>query len=139
MMATMDNTWQLYFDGGSRGNPGPAAYGWVLFGPDGEEAARDCETLGSATNNVAEYTGLVRGLEQALVQGATNLQVFGDSELIVKQLRGEYKVKNAALRPLYEEAVAMLRRLDRWQVRHVYRADNKIADGLVNEALDAAR
>jgi ribonuclease HI len=130
------SNWRMHFDGGSRGNPGPAAWGWVLFQPDGAEAARDCGHIGHATNNVAEYTGLVRGLEGALGHGVTTLDVRGDSELIIKQLRGEYKVKNAALKPLYEQAATMLRSLNSWNAEHVYRADNKIADGLVNEALD---
>lgn len=130
-------SWKLYFDGGSRGNPGPAAFGWVLYGEDGGEAARGCETLGRTTNNVAEYTGLVRGLEAAVEHGVSSLDVYGDSELIVKQLRGEYRVKNATLRPLYEHAVRLLGQLDGWRAQHVYRSDNAVADGLVNEALDA--
>jgi len=130
--------WRLYFDGGSRGNPGPAAYGWVLYGPDLAEVARGCETLGHATNNVAEYTGLVRGLEQAVAHGAGKLQIFGDSELIIKQLRREYRVKNAALKPLYQAATDQLAQLASWQAAHVYRTDNTVADALVNEALDAA-
>jgi ribonuclease HI len=130
--------WRLNFDGGSRGNPGPAAYGFVLVDADGNEAARVGEVLGRTTNNVAEYTGLVRGLEHALELGVRELAVRGDSELIVKQLRGEYRVKNETLKPLYEQARALLDRFDSTDVAHVYRADNSIADSLVNEALDAA-
>jgi ribonuclease HI len=132
-----DDYWKLHFDGGSRGNPGPAAYGWVLHRPDGSEAARGCESLGVATNNVAEYTGLVRGLEHAAEAGVSGLRVFGDSELIIKQLKGEYRVKNAALKPLYERATQLLSRVAPTTVAHVYRDQNAVADSLVNEALDA--
>ena len=129
--------WSLFFDGGSRGNPGPAAYGWVLHSPDGEEAARGCEHIGSTTNNVAEYTGLVRGLEHAVGLGITGLDVRGDSELIVKQLNGIYRVKSKDLKPLYVRAKELLESLSPTTVSHVYRDHNAVADALVNEALDA--
>jgi ribonuclease HI len=132
-------TWRLHFDGGSRGNPGPAAYGWVLYGPDGEEHEADGVKIGSATNNVAEWTGLLRGLEHALARGIRTLSVRGDSELVVKQVTGVYKVKNAALKPLAEEVAALIRRFDRVDVKHVYRADNARADAVANEAMDGLR
>jgi ribonuclease HI len=132
----MSGSWRMHFDGGSRGNPGPAAWGWVLYDPDGEEIARDCGHIGTATNNVAEYTGLVRGVQAAVDHGARALDVRGDSELAIKQLRGEYRVKNATLRPLWQEATSLLGGLEGWTAEHVYRADNAVADGLVNDALD---
>lgn len=128
--------WRLNFDGGSRGNPGPAAYGFVIVAPDGMEAVRIGEVIGTNTNNVAEYTGLVRGLERALELGVRELVVRGDSELIIKQLRGEYRVRNEQLKPLHEQASTLLKRFDRVDIGHVYRSDNAIADSLVNEALD---
>jgi ribonuclease HI len=132
-------TWRLHFDGGSRGNPGPAAYGWVLYGPDGEEVDSDGVTIGSATNNVAEWTGLLRGLEHAVARGIRNLSVRGDSELVVKQVTGVYRVKNAALKPLAEQVAAVLRSFDHVDVKHVYRDDNARADAVANEALDGLR
>jgi ribonuclease HI len=132
-------TWRLHFDGGSRGNPGPAAYGWVLYDPDGHEHEVDGVTVGSTTNNVAEWTGLLRGLEHARARGIRSLEVRGDSELVVKQVTGVYKVKNAALKPIAEQVAQLARGFDRLDVRHVYRADNARADELANEALDGLR
>lgn len=132
-------TWRLHFDGGSRGNPGPAAYGWVLYDPDGDEHEADGVRIGTATNNVAEWTGLLRGLEHAAERGIRNLSVRGDSELVVKQVTGAYKVKNAALKPLAEQVAAVMRRFERVDVRHVYRADNARADAVANEAMDGLR
>lgn len=132
-------TWRLHFDGGSRGNPGPAAYGWVLYDPDGVERDADGVKVGSATNNVAEWTGLLRGLEHAAELGVRSLRVRGDSELVVKQVTGVYRVKNAALKPLAEQVKALMRRFDDVHVSHVYRADNARADELANEALDGLR
>ena len=132
-------TWRLHFDGGSRGNPGPASYGWVLYDPDGNEHEVDGVTVGTATNNVAEWTGLLRGLENAAARGIRSLEVRGDSELVVKQVTGVYKVKNAALKPIAEQVAAVLKRFDRVDVQHVYRADNARADELANEALDGLR
>ena len=129
---------RLSTDGGSRGNPGPAAYGYVLESEDGHVLAAHGEAIGRATNNVAEYSGLVAGLKRALELHVPELEVVSDSELMVKQMRGEYRVKNAALRELYDEAVAVARRLDNVEYRHVKRAHNELADRLVNEALDAA-
>lgn len=132
-------TWRLHFDGGSRGNPGPASYGWALYDPDGNEHEVDGVTVGTATNNVAEWTGLLRGLEHARDRGIRTLAVRGDSELVVKQVTGVYKVKNAALKPLAEQVAALIREFDRVDVKHVYRADNARADELANEALDGLR
>lgn len=132
-------TWRLHFDGGSRGNPGPAAYGWVLYDPDGTEHETDGVKIGTATNNVAEWTGLLRGLEHARDRGIRTLSVRGDSELVVKQVTGVYKVKNAALKPLAEQVLKLLRAFDHVDVKHVYRADNARADAVANEAMDGLR
>jgi len=129
---------RLYTDGGARGNPGPAAFGFVLEAEDGTVLAAEGEAIGTATNNFAEYSGLVAGLRRALELHVPELEVVSDSELIVKQMRGEYRVKNAALRELHEDAVALARRLGNVEYRHVKRAHNELADRLVNEALDAA-
>ena len=128
---------RLFTDGGARGNPGPAAYGYVLEDEDGEVLAAEGVAIGSATNNVAEYSGLVAGLARAIELGVMTLEVVSDSELMVKQMRGEYRVKNEALKGLFTEANGLARRLDRVEYRHVKRADNELADRLVNEALDA--
>jgi ribonuclease HI len=128
----------LHVDGGARGNPGPAAAAAVLSTPDGEVVDEATETLGVATNNVAEYRGLVAGLRKALELHVPEVEVVSDSELMVKQMRGEYRVKNEALRDLFLEADTLARRLDRVDYRHVRRAHNELADRLVNEALDAS-
>ena len=127
----------LYTDGGARGNPGPAAYGFVLEAEDGSLLAAHGEAIGTATNNVAEYSGLVAGLKKAIELGVDALELVSDSELMVKQMRGEYRVKNEGLRPLYDEALSLARRIETVEYRHVKRAHNEIADRLVNEALDA--
>ena len=129
---------RLFTDGGARGNPGPAAYGYVLEAEDGTVLAAEGEAIGTATNNVAEYSGLVAGLRKALELHVPALEVVSDSELMVKQMRGEYRVKNAALRELSLRAAALARQLDSVAYRHVRRAHNELADRLVNEALDAA-
>jgi ribonuclease HI len=129
---------RLFTDGGARGNPGPAAYGFVLEGQDGTVLAAEGQAIGSATNNVAEYSGLIAGLRRALELGVEELEVVSDSELMVKQMRGEYRVKNEALRSLCVEANALARRLESVEYRHVRRAHNELADKLVNDALDAA-
>ena len=129
---------RLSTDGGARGNPGPAAYAYVLEADDGHVLAAEGQAIGRATNNVAEYRALVAGLERARELGVTRLDVVSDSELLVKQMRGEYKVKNDALRELWSEATALARSLDRVEYRAVRRKHNEIADRLVNEALDAA-
>ena len=125
-------------DGGARGNPGPAAIGVVLRDADGEIVEAVGETIGQATNNVAEYRALLRGIELAAAHGATHLELVGDSELVVRQVEGRYKVKNAGMKELHAQAKAALAGLDNWSIRHVKRAQNADADRLVNEALDNA-
>jgi ribonuclease HI len=128
----------LHVDGGARGNPGPAAIGVVVSAPDGEVLEEVAETIGVATNNVAEYRALLRGLERAQALGASELEIVGDSELVAKQLTGAYKVKHPAMKPLYEQATGALRRFGRWRIRTVPRAQNARADALVNAALDGS-
>jgi ribonuclease HI len=128
---------RLSTDGGARGNPGPAAYGYVLEAEDGHVLAAHGEAIGTATNNVAEYRALVAGLEKALELGVEELDVISDSELLVKQMRGEYKVKNEALRELNDEAASLARQLGSVAYKAVRREHNELADKLVNEALDA--
>jgi ribonuclease HI len=128
---------RLYTDGGARGNPGPAAYGYVLEAADGTVLAAEGVAIGVATNNVAEYRGLVAGLTRALELGLPEIQVRSDSELLVKQMRGEYRIKNAALQVLAGEAAGVARRLGKVEYHHVRREKNEVADRLVNEALDA--
>jgi ribonuclease HI len=130
---------KLSTDGGARGNPGPAAYGYVLEADDGTLLAAQGETIGVATNNVAEYRALVEGLRKAIELAVAEVEVVSDSELLVKQMRGDYRVKNAALRELSLEAAALARKLDRVTYTAVRREHNELADRLVNEALDAAR
>jgi len=129
---------RLSTDGGARGNPGPAAYGYVLEAEDGTVLDARGEAIGVATNNVAEYRALVAGLERALDLGITELAVISDSELVVKQMRGEYKVKNRALQELFLEASQLARRIHRVTYTAVRREHNELADRLVNEALDRA-
>ncbi len=129
---------RLFTDGGARGNPGPAAYGFVLETDDGTVLAAEGEAIGEATNNVAEYSGLVAGLRKAIELQVADVELVSDSELMVKQMRGEYRVKNEALRELFLEATKLARQLDSVEYRHVRRAHNELADKLVNEALDAA-
>ena len=128
---------RLSTDGGSRGNPGPAAYGYVLEAEDGTVLDARGEAIGKATNNVAEYRGLLAGLEAALERGVEEVEVVSDSELLVKQMRGEYKVKNETLRELVDDAEALARRLKRVRYTAVRREHNELADRLVNEALDS--
>ncbi len=128
----------VHVDGGARGNPGPAAVGIVIADAAGEVVHSAGETIGVATNNVAEYRALLRGIELARELGATELEIYGDSELVVKQVRGEYKVKDAGLKPLHAEARAALAGVGDWTFDHVRRDDNAHADELVNQALDAA-
>ena len=128
----------VHVDGGARGNPGPAAAAAVISTPDGEVLDEVTELLGRATNNVAEYRGLLLGLERARALGATEIDVVNDSELVARQISGAYKVKHPDMRPLYLEAMEALRGFDRWTVRSVPRAQNAEADALVNQALDAA-
>ena len=128
----------LYTDGGARGNPGPAAYAYVLEADDGTVLDSRGETIGVATNNVAEYRALVAGLARAAEAGVSELEVVSDSELLVKQMRGEYRVKNRALQTLFLEASELARTVGKVSYRAVRREQNELADMLVNEALDAA-
>ena len=127
----------LYADGGSRGNPGPAAAGAVLYADDGEVLEEIGTFLGTTTNNVAEWTALLEGLKAALARGIDDIDVRMDSELVVKQLSGAYRVKHPGLVPLHAEAKALLRKFVRTDVRHVPRKENKAADAVVNQILDA--
>ena len=129
---------RLSTDGGARGNPGPAAYAFVLESNDGHVLAAEGKAIGTATNNVAEYRALVAGLERARELGVTELEVVSDSELLVKQMRGEYRVKNEALRELWSAASRLARAIGRVRYSAVRREHNELADRLVNEALDAA-
>ncbi len=126
----------VHVDGGARGNPGPAAAAAVVSSPDGEVLARAKRRLGTATNNVAEYHGVLLGLEQAAELGADDVELVNDSELVAKQLNGEYKVKHPDMRPLHAQAREALDRFASWSIRSVPRAQNADADRLVNEALD---
>jgi ribonuclease H / adenosylcobalamin/alpha-ribazole phosphatase len=128
---------RLSTDGGSRGNPGPAAYGYVLEAEDGTVLDARGETIGVATNNVAEYRALIAGLEKALELAVSEVEVVSDSELLVKQMRGEYRVKNEALRELSLEAARLARQIGEVSYTAVRREHNELADKLVNEALDS--
>ena len=125
-------------DGGARGNPGPAAIGIVVRDPEGEVITDLGETIGDATNNVAEYKALIRGIRMAVELGADELEIRGDSELVVKQMLGQYKVKHPDMKPLYAEAREALSGLSDWSITHVRREQNSEADALVNQALDAS-
>ena len=129
---------KLWTDGGARGNPGPAAFAYVLEAEDGTVLAAHGEAMGVATNNVAEYSALLAGLEKAGELGVDQLEVVSDSELMVKQMRGEYKVKNEVLRELSLRGAELARRVGRVTYTAVRREHNELADRLVNEALDAA-
>ena len=137
----MDSTspWVVRCDGGARGNPGPGAAAYALFDPTGAEVDARGEYLGAVTNNVAEYRGLIGGLRAATKHGAAQLRVYMDSELVVRQMTGEYRVKNAGLKPLHEEARREAARFSRVEYHAVRREDNSRADQLVNETLDRAR
>jgi ribonuclease HI len=129
----------VHVDGGARGNPGPAAAACVISSPEGEVLGEHAQLLGTVTNNVAEYRALLLGLQQARELGANEIEVIGDSELIAKQVKGLYKVKHEAMKPLHREATAALGQFERWSIRTVPRAQNAHADALVNAALDQAR
>jgi ribonuclease HI len=130
-------TVKLYTDGGARGNPGPAAYGYVLE-RDGEVLAAHGESIGVATNNVAEYSGLIAGLRKAVELGLPAVEVVSDSQLMVKQMSGEYKVKNETLRTLFQEASGVARQIPVVSYRWVRREENTLADQLLNDFLDRA-
>lgn len=123
-------------DGGARGNPGPAAIGVVVRDDDGAVLEKLGERIGEATNNVAEYRALLKGIELAAAHGASELELIGDSELVVRQVEGRYKVKHAGMKELHAEVKKALAGFDSWSIRHVRRAENADADRLVNEALD---
>jgi ribonuclease HI len=129
----------VYIDGGARGNPGPAGYGVRVERPDGTLVDEIAESIGVATNNVAEYRALLRGVEHASKLGAREIELINDSELVAKQLTGAYKVKHPSMQPLHAEAIAALNGFDSWRIRSVPRAQNARADALVNEALDGLR
>jgi ribonuclease HI len=127
----------VHVDGGARGNPGPAAAGAVVSSPEGDVLDEAAEAIGVATNNVAEYRGLLLGLQRARELGASEVEVVNDSELIAKQVNGVYKVKHPDMKPLHAAALQALGAFDRWSIRSVPRAQNTAADALVNQALDA--
>ena len=129
----------LHCDGGSRGNPGPAGVGVVITDGAGEVVGEVSQVIGIATNNVAEYEAVIRGLARAAELGATEVDLVGDSELIAKQITGAYKVKHPDMKPLHAAVIQALKEFDDWTIRTVPRAQNADADALVNQALDAAR
>jgi ribonuclease HI len=128
----------VHVDGGARGNPGPAAVGAVAASPDGDALLEKGVYIGEATNNVAEYRAVLLGLELARELGAREVEVVNDSELVARQIGGQYKVKHAGLKPLFLDTMRALREFDAWTVRNVRRESNERADELVNEALDEA-
>jgi ribonuclease HI len=125
-----------HVDGGSRGNPGPSGYGAYITDPEGKRLAELSEFLGVQTNNFAEYSGLIAALEYAVEHGYGTVKVVSDSELLVKQMKGQYKVRSEALLSIYSEAKTLIRKLDRFEIRHVLRHLNKDADRLANDAMD---
>src|SRR5436190_10730563 len=132
----MDETITLEFDGGSRGNPGPAGIGVVIRAADGTAIVTLGRFIGRATNNVAEYRALITALEEAKKLGAKKIQIRGDSELIIKQMRGEYRVKHPDLKALYDEAYQLFHRFDEAKIDHNLRGKNELADKLANLAMD---
>ena len=131
-------TVKLFTDGGSRGNPGPAGIGAVIFDEDNNCLGEVSEYIGRATNNEAEYRSLIEGLKKAQEVGVQDIEVLMDSQLVVKQILGEYRVKNAGLRPLFLEALELSKQFDKFTITHVRREYNTEADKLVNQALDAS-
>jgi ribonuclease HI len=131
----MSDTASMYIDGAARGNPGPAAYAVILTRP-GQPVIEEADTIGTATNNVAEYTALIQGLELAAELGVRKLDVFSDSELLVRQMNGEYRVKNPDLLDLYQEAKRLAGGFEKVTLKHVRREQNARADAIGNEALD---
>ena len=129
----------VHVDGGSRGTPGPSAVAAVASTPEGDPLAERSSYIGETTNNVAEYRAVQLGLELARELGATSVEVVNDSQLIARQIGGQYKVKHAGLKPLFIETMRALREFDQWSVRDVRREHNKRADELVNEELDRPR
>jgi len=135
--ASMIDAYLMYADGASRGNPGPSSIGAVLYDTDGETVAEVSEVIGETTNNVAEYRALIAGLEAAIQLGVTRIQVRLDSLLLVRQVRGEYRVKAPGLIPLHRRVRALVSSFDGFSIEHVRREKNTVADGLANAALDA--
>jgi ribonuclease HI len=126
----------LYTDGAARGNPGPAGAGAYICALDGEVVAEIAEYLGETTNNVAEYQALLSGLRKLVEIGAEEIEIRADSELMVKQIKGEYRVKHPNLKPLFQEALALLKKIPRYSIKHIEREKNKEADRLANRAID---
>ncbi len=126
----------IHVDGGARGNPGPSAVGVVVSDSEGAVLEEVAERIGVATNNVAEYRALIKGLERAAALGAREVELVNDSELVARQITGAYKVKHPAMKPLHAEAMAALGQFEGWRIRSVPRAQNARADELVNQALD---
>jgi probable phosphoglycerate mutase len=135
----MNETLTLHFDGGSRGNPGPAGCGSVVAAEDGTPLAAVGKFLGTMTNNQAEYHGLINALEKAAELGGKQVLVIGDSELVIKQMKGQYRVKNEKLKPLYQRALDAAAKFEKVQYDHARRDKNQMADGLANKAMDAKR
>jgi len=129
----------LYTDGGSRGNPGPAGYGFALLDPGGATIDEGWGSLGVATNNVAEYRGVIAGLEKALELGTERIELCSDSDLLIKQIHSQYRVKSPALKPLHREVMSLLGSFREWRARHVPREENAHADMLANRAMDEAK
>ena len=134
--ATANPWFTAHCDGGSRGNPGPSGYGAIIEDPSGRVVASLSQFLGIQTNNYAEYSGMIAVLNWAIENGAKHLRVVSDSELMVKQMKGQYKVASPGLRPLYEQARRLAARLEKFEMRHTLRGGNKEADRLANEAMD---
>lgn len=129
---------EIYIDGGARGNPGPAGVGVVILDSAGKKIKEISKYIGEATNNIAEYNALLYGLEEALILRADELKINMDSELVAKQITGEYRVKDANIKPLFERAINMLKSLKNFEVNHIDRSENKEADKLVNKAINLA-
>lgn len=132
-------TFTAHIDGGARGNPGPSGYGVVIHNPSGQKVAELSEYLGHRTNNYAEYQGLLAVLRYAVTNNLKALKVVSDSELMVRQMKGIYKVKHPDLRKFYEEAQQMVRQLEHFEIRHALREHNRDADRLANEAMDRGK
>jgi len=126
----------LYIDGGSRGNPGPAGIGVVIYDKEGKRVKEFNKYIGIATNNIAEYKALIYGLQEALFKKADEVTLNMDSELVVQQLKGDYKVKNANIKPLFEQALHLLSGFRKFEIKHIKREENKEADKLVNKAIN---
>ena len=127
---------KLYTDGAARGNPGPAGAGAVLYDAEDRVVEELCEYLGETTNNIAEYRALLLGLKKAIALGAIEIEVLADSELMVRQLLGRYRVKNEGLRPLFQEAVGLLKKFKKYSISHIDREENSAADRMANRAID---